>query len=411
HARAWDALRRRARGGGAPSRDEGRRARRDRRPRADHRERGPDIGDARDVHSRGRRGSPDAAAPHPAARRHGARQGFALARAGSPCRRARASERADRLMPTSILALGVMLSAFLVGLVIGGPYIQLLRRLRVGQNIRREGPSRDFAKQGIPTMGGLLFIGVVAFLWVFVLFLLPESEREVYVPQTIVPIGALVAVGALGAIDDWVNVTYGFGIRGRHKLVWQTIVGLAAAVYIQRHFGVDEVFIPLVGGWVIGGVIFVLVALIAIVATSNGVNLTDGMDGLAGGTSVFAFLSFAFIAAARHYDWLVVFCAAPDRARGDAVLAAARVGRRGRRVHDAGAGQYGRVGLSARRAGAKPRKARAASRLQRDSASQAGPPQRGRAYQPCGRSMAGRRRSLDGTPRAAARHRGGRLRS
>ena len=152
-------------------------------------------------------------------------------------------------MPTSILALGVMLSAFLVGLVIGGPYIQLLRRLRVGQNIRREGPSRDFAKQGIPTMGGLLFIGVVAFLWVFVLFLLPESEREVYVPQTIVPIGALVAVGALGAIDDWVNVTYGFGIRGRHKLVWQTIVGLAAAVYIQRHFGVDEVFIPLVGGW------------------------------------------------------------------------------------------------------------------------------------------------------------------
>src|SRR5207237_618298 len=207
-----------------------------------------------------------------------------------PRRHARASDRADRLMPTSILALGVMLSAFLVGLVIGGPYIQLLRRLRVGQNIRREGPSRDFAKQGIPTMGGLLFIGVVAFLWVFVLFLLPESEREVYVPQTIVPIGALVAVGALGAIDDWVNVTYGFGIRGRHKLVWQTIVGLAAAVYIQRHFGVDEVFIPLVGGWVIGGVIFVLVALIAIVATSNGVNLTDGMDGLAGGTRVSAFL-------------------------------------------------------------------------------------------------------------------------
>src|SRR5437879_11936752 len=142
-------------------------------------------------------------------------------------------------MPTerlAVLALGVMVSAFLVGLVLGGPYIQLLRRLRVGQNIRREGPSRDFAKQGIPTMGGLLFIGVVAFLWVFVLFLLPESEREVYVPQTIVPIGALVAAGALGARDDWVNVTYGFGLRGRPKPVWQTIVGLAAAVSIHRHF-------------------------------------------------------------------------------------------------------------------------------------------------------------------------------
>src|SRR5438477_5754819 len=216
-------------------------------------------------------------------------------------------------MPTerlAVLALGVMVSAFLVGLVLGGPYIELLRHFRIGQNIRREGPTRDFAKQGIPTMGGGLFIGVVAFLWIFVAFLLPENLRADFIPQTIVPVGLLVAVGALGAIDDFVNVTYGFGIRGRHKLVWQTIVGLAAALYIQRHFGVDEVFVPLVGGWFIGAAVFVIVALVAIVGTSNGVNLTDGMDGLAGGTSVFAFLSFAFIAAARHYDWLVVFCAA-----------------------------------------------------------------------------------------------------
>ena len=96
-------------------------------------------------------------------------------------------------MPTAILALGVMLSGFLIGLVFGSPYIRLLRRLRIGQNIRREGPSRDFAKQGIPTMGGGLFIGVVAFLWLFVYFLLPESQRADYLPQTIVPVGALLA--------------------------------------------------------------------------------------------------------------------------------------------------------------------------------------------------------------------------
>jgi phospho-N-acetylmuramoyl-pentapeptide-transferase len=213
-------------------------------------------------------------------------------------------------MPAAILALGVMLSAFLLGLIFGGPYIRLLRRFRIGQNIRREGPTRDFAKQGIPTMGGGLFIGVVALLWAFVWFLLPQSERDDYIPQTIVPIGALVGVGALGAIDDFVNVTYGFGIRGRHKLVWQTIVGLAAAIYIQRHFAVDGIYVPLIGEWVIGGLAFGALALFVIVATSNGVNLTDGMDGLAGGTSVFAFVSFAFIAAAVHYDWLVVFCAA-----------------------------------------------------------------------------------------------------
>ena len=209
-----------------------------------------------------------------------------------------------------ILALGVLLSAFLLGLVLGAPYIRALRRFRIGQNIRPEGPQTHYVKQGIPTMGGALFIGVTCVLWLFVLLLLPQNERDVFIPQTIVPIGALVSVGVLGAIDDLVNVRYGFGIRGRHKLVWQTIVGLVGAIYIQRHFGVNGVYVPLVGEVQIGEVAFVALALFTIVAMSNGVNLTDGMDGLAGGTAVFAFLSVAFIAAARGFPWLVVFCAA-----------------------------------------------------------------------------------------------------
>src|SRR2546422_8692914 len=99
-------------------------------------------------------------------------------------------------------------------------------------------------------------------------------------------------------------------MRGRHKLVWQTFVAVSAAIYIQKHFAVNGIFVPLVGEWVVGAVVFGMIAVIAIVGTSNGVTLTDGMDGLAGGTSVFAFLSFTFIAAARGYPWLVVFCAA-----------------------------------------------------------------------------------------------------
>jgi phospho-N-acetylmuramoyl-pentapeptide-transferase len=209
-----------------------------------------------------------------------------------------------------ILALGVLLSAFLLGLVLGAPYIRALRRFRIGQNIRPEGPRSHYVKQGIPTMGGGLFIGVTSVLWLFVLLLLPQDQRDVFIPQTIVPIGTLIAVGLLGAIDDLVNVRYGFGIRGRHKLVWQLIVGLVAAVYIQRHFGITGVYIPLVGEWEIGGGLFVALALFTIVAMSNGVNLTDGMDGLAGGTAVFAFLSVAFIAASINFPWLTVFCAA-----------------------------------------------------------------------------------------------------
>ena len=95
-------------------------------------------------------------------------------------------------------------------------------------------------------MGGGLFIGVTFALWLFVLLLLPTEQRDQFIPQTIVPIGTLIFVGMLGAIDDLVNVRYGFGIRGRHKLVWQVIVGLVAAIYIQRHFGVTGIYVPLV---------------------------------------------------------------------------------------------------------------------------------------------------------------------
>ncbi len=209
-----------------------------------------------------------------------------------------------------VIALGVLLAAFAAGLALGTPYIRLLRDLRIGKNIRLEGPQSHLAKQGTPTLGGLLFILVVFALWGIILVVLPASERDDFIPQTIVPMGALLAVGLLGAIDDLVNVAYGFGIRGRHKLVWQGIVALAGALYIQRHFGITGILIPFVGEWEIGAAAFVILATVAIVGTSNGVNLTDGLDGLAGGTAVFAFLSFAFIAVARGFPWLAVFCAA-----------------------------------------------------------------------------------------------------
>ncbi len=209
-----------------------------------------------------------------------------------------------------ILALGVLLAAFLLGLLLGGPYIRLLRRMQMGKQIRRDGPQSHLAKQGLLTMGGALVISVVAALAVLVFLLVPDPERGDYVAQTIAPLAALLVVGVLGAIDDYVNVVYGFGIRGRHKLVWQLIVAVVVAVYIQRHFGVTGVYIPLVGEWQIGALPFVGLAVVAIVGSSNGVNITDGLDGLAGGTCVFAFLAFAFIAAARGFPWLVVFCAA-----------------------------------------------------------------------------------------------------
>lgn len=208
------------------------------------------------------------------------------------------------------LALGVLLLAFVLGLVLTGPSIRALRYFRMGKQIRREGPRSHYAKQGLLTMGGILPIGVVAIIWGALFALLPDPVRGEFVAQTLVPIGALLGVGLLGAIDDYVDVAYGFGIRGRHKLVWQLIVGVAGSLYIQRHFGITGVYVPLVGEVEIGAAAFVALAVFVIIATSNAVNLTDGLDGLAGGLCVFAFLSFAFIAGYRGFPWLVVFCAA-----------------------------------------------------------------------------------------------------
>jgi phospho-N-acetylmuramoyl-pentapeptide-transferase len=210
----------------------------------------------------------------------------------------------------AILSLGVLLAAFVIGLLLGAPYIGLLRRLKMGKTIRREGPQSHLAKQGTPTLGGALVIAVVVLLWLVVFAFLQEPQRGDFVAQTIVPIGALIAVGVLGFIDDYVDILYGFGIRGRHKLLWQLVVALVGSIYIQRHFAITGVFVPLVGEVEIGAIAFVALAVFAIISTSNGVNLADGLDGLSGGTLVFAFLSFAFIAAARGYPWLVVLCAA-----------------------------------------------------------------------------------------------------
>jgi phospho-N-acetylmuramoyl-pentapeptide-transferase len=144
-------------------------------------------------------------------------------------------------------------------------------------------------------MGGMLLVVVVMFL------AMAMRIEDVF---TLTPMLALVGVAILGAIDDFVNAHTGIGVRGRFKLVWQTVVALLAAFYIERHFaipGVNISFIsvplPFAGGeLVIGGILFVLFVAFVIVGVSNAVNLTDGLDGLAGGVLIFSFVAYLLIA-------------------------------------------------------------------------------------------------------------------
>jgi phospho-N-acetylmuramoyl-pentapeptide-transferase len=187
---------------------------------------------------------------------------------------------------TLLSILLALLLAF-VGVVLLGPvYIGLLQRLGYGKQIRAEGPEHG-TKAGTPTMGGMLLVGVVMFL------AMAMRIEDVY---TLTPMLALVGVGVLGAIDDFVNARTGFGMRGRWKLVWQTVVAVLAAFYIQRHFHITEINIPLLGSFEIGALAFVLFVAFVIVGVSNAVNLTDGLDGLAGGVLIFSFVAYLLIA-------------------------------------------------------------------------------------------------------------------
>jgi phospho-N-acetylmuramoyl-pentapeptide-transferase len=195
-----------------------------------------------------------------------------------------------------------LLLAFACMVILMPPYLRLLRWLGLGKQIREDGPGSHLVKQGTPTMGGLLIVAVILGL---------SIAFDALDAATYSPLFVLALIGGLGALDDWLNARTGIGIRGRHKIIWQTIVAIAVAVYVQNHFGFNGLRVPFVGdvvnttlvpfpfldrGVEVGAIAFIVVAVIAIVGASNGVNLTDGLDGLAGGTLVFAFIGYLFIA-------------------------------------------------------------------------------------------------------------------
>ena len=180
-----------------------------------------------------------------------------------------------------------LLLAFAIIVILFPPYIRLLRHFGFAKQIREEGPQSHMVKWGTPTMGGLLIISVV-----LALFAMMKPIQGGIIP----PLATLGAVGFLGAVDDYLNARTGEGIRARQKLLWLAVVGAAVAFQIQSTYQITGIRVPFVGDVAIDPVIYVPFAAFAIVAAANGVNITDGLDGLAGGTLAFAFVSFMIIA-------------------------------------------------------------------------------------------------------------------
>ncbi len=187
----------------------------------------------------------------------------------------------------TVALIQAILLAFAVVVILMPGYIRLVRWAGFAKRIRIEGPETHQVKGGTPTAGGVLLIAVVGSL--ALVFDLVDAS-------TFAPLAALGLVGALGFADDWLNASTGDGIRARQKLLWQTAVAVFAAWQIQRTYDIVAVGVPFVGAVPIAPWLYIVFAAFAIVAMSNGVNLTDGLDGLAGGTLIFAFVSFLIIA-------------------------------------------------------------------------------------------------------------------
>jgi phospho-N-acetylmuramoyl-pentapeptide-transferase len=181
-----------------------------------------------------------------------------------------------------------LLLAFAIVVILMPPFIRLLQATGFTKQIRIEEPGSHHIKRGTPTGGGALIIAVVLALY---LLLRWPPEGGIFAP-----LGALAAVGMLGFFDDYLNAKTGEGISVRQKLLWQVVFAFAAAFLIQRTYQIDQIAVPFVGAVHIDPVVYVLFAAFAIIAASNGVNITDGLDGLAGGTLVFAYVAFLLVA-------------------------------------------------------------------------------------------------------------------
>lgn len=186
------------------------------------------------------------------------------------------------------------LLSFILVILLEPVFIRKLRRMGVqGQPIRDDGPKDHLSKQGTPTMGGSVMIVVVT---VVALLLADLSNLYVWVA-----LGVLVAFGAIGFVDDWRKVRQqnAKGLSEREKLLWQSGIAAVAAIFLMFTRFPTELALPFTkDSGILLGLLFIPFVVLVVVCTSNAVNLTDGLDGLAIGpvmTVAACYAVFAYV--------------------------------------------------------------------------------------------------------------------
>jgi len=183
--------------------------------------------------------------------------------------------------------------------------IEFLRRREIGQPIREEGPSGHITKAGTPTMGGLAIVVAAAFGWVLSDLI---GGRE-FTRRGAIIMFTICLAAVVGLIDDGLKVfrARNLGLNKRAKIIGLLVVAVTFVVLVVNLTNVNTTIsftrydLP---GWDIGTIGWSALAILLILAATNAVNLTDGLDGLAAGSSIFAFAAFVVICFVgfRHID-------------------------------------------------------------------------------------------------------------
>jgi len=196
-----------------------------------------------------------------------------------------------------------------------------LYKYKLGKHIRSNGSTPVFTKmhqekEGTPTMGGLL-IWVTVLIFSLLFFYLAKVINLDFFQQlnflsrsqTLLPLGSLVAAALVGLFDDFLDVRGqgSGGLKMRHRFLIYAAIAIVGALWFYFKLDWDLLHIPFLGNFQIG-IWYIPIFIFIIIATAHSVNLTDGLDGLAGGTLLTAFAAFAAIAFAQgRYD-LATFC-------------------------------------------------------------------------------------------------------
>ena len=182
--------------------------------------------------------------------------------------------------------------------------IPYLTRLKIGQNIRDDGPQRHLLKAGTPTMGGVLIITAV----MIATFIMAGRSEE-----ALTAVLLMLAFGGIGFWDDYIKVVLkrSLGLRAREKIGLQLVAGLLLSFLLLYYFERGhELTMPFTGGKYDLGIFYIPFLIIVLMGSTNGVNLTDGLDGLAAGATFFVSLAFAFVCLMTSHYNLIAFCGA-----------------------------------------------------------------------------------------------------